>query len=68
MDQEKRFLGEGKSRTFASQAKPGEILIEEGRRVYAVDAANFFCNACDGCGCRSCHWTGEQAKRRKKAN
>ncbi len=56
----KRELGLGRSKDFTSQVKPGEVLIEQGDRVYAVNAEAFFCKVCDGCGCRSCKFSGEQ--------
>ena len=38
---DKRFLGYGKSRKY------GEIALEEGNQVFAVNEAEFFCPHCD---------------------
>lgn len=62
--QGKRFLGVGRSKDFVSKTQPGEVLIEEGAHVYAVNGETFFCKACDGCGCRSCKFSGEQKNRK----
>ena len=52
------LLGYGKARDF--EAPEGHVLIEEGRKVYCV-SEDFFCDHCDGCGCKSCKWTGESS-------
>jgi hypothetical protein len=50
-----RFLGYGKARDF--KARPGEVLVEVGKAVYARPA-DADCKVCDGGGCRECKWTG----------
>lgn len=54
------LLGEGKARDF--KAPEGHCLMEKGREVYACPN-DYFCAACDGCGCKSCKYTGEEAVR-----
>jgi hypothetical protein len=54
----KQFLGFGRARDYT--APEGHELVEEGRRVYAYPS-DFFCTRCEGCGCKSCKWTGEEA-------
>lgn len=58
---EKRFLGFGRAAKFEKDLLPGEIALEEGHKVYAVPE-DYYCQDCDGCGCRSCKWTGKTIK------
>jgi hypothetical protein len=58
----KVFLGYGKSKDY--RAYPGHVLMEEGRRVYAVPK-DFFCDQCEAAGCKRCKWTGENIKYRQ---
>ena len=60
----RRFLGFGKSRDF--KAGPGEILEEEGKRVYAVPSFGYYCKVCDGCGCKCCGWNVLEEDRKNK--
>ena len=46
------LLGEGKARDF--KAPEGHCLMEKGREVYACPN-DYFCAACDGCGCKKIH-------------
>ena len=62
MNKDKRLLGKGKARDFMHDVAKGEVLIEQGDDVYAVQEASFFCPVCDGCGCRSCRFTGENRR------
>lgn len=55
----KTLLGYGQSRKFT--APEGWQLLEEGRKVFAVPD-DFWCNQCDGCGCKSCKWSGENKR------
>ncbi len=62
----KRWLGTGRALNFEKFLKRGEVLLEEGKDVFAVVEADFFCPVCDGCGCRNCKWTGERQSNQKK--
>lgn len=56
-----RFLGFGRGRECAKyhpQLRPGEEIVEVGCEVYAVIAAEFFCQECDGIGCTACRFSG----------
>ena len=57
---EKFLLGFGRACDFT--APLGRELCEEGPRVFAYPT-DFFCVCCDGCGCKSCNRTGEEAER-----
>ena len=54
------LLGVGKARDFS--APNGYHLMEKGAEVYACPD-DYFCCLCDGCGCKSCKYTGEELVR-----
>ena len=55
-------IGAGKATDYIVTI--GHSLIEIDGGVYEVDE-KFFCEKCDGCGCRTCDFTGESSNVKK---
>lgn len=63
MNKDRIFLGKGKALDF--KPPEGYTLEKVGNSVYAIPE-NFYCSVCEGCGCSSCKFTGEEHTRKKK--
>jgi hypothetical protein len=57
------LLGPGKSRRYWKPEYEDRLLEEDGETWLLPKG--FFCEACDGSGCKACKWTGEEAKRQE---